>query len=169
MIADFFTKPLQGALFYKFRDAVLGTQAEDFDEYRAKYYEALEKSTLDFCLDRYGAIDNRLEAQFRSYEKQAAISNSEQQWQQTTRATRATMHEPGMEHNESKLVLEDDEDINGLFKSKYYEVMEGCGAYFYECKSYFLEDTRGELGAGPAAVIASSSARQEQQQQQQQY
>eukprot|EP00536_Pseudo-nitzschia_multiseries_P015405 jgi/Psemu1/42439/gm1.42439_g len=44
MIADFFTKPLQGALFYKFRDAVLGIQAKYLDEYnKAKYNEALEK------------------------------------------------------------------------------------------------------------------------------
>ena len=28
MIADFFTKPLQGKLFYKFRDLVMGIQAD---------------------------------------------------------------------------------------------------------------------------------------------
>jgi len=43
MIADFFTKPLQGALFYKFRDAILGIKAKDFEEYKAKYHEILEK------------------------------------------------------------------------------------------------------------------------------
>jgi len=43
MIADFFTKPLQGALFYKFRDAILGIKEEDFDKYKEKYYQILEK------------------------------------------------------------------------------------------------------------------------------
>jgi len=46
MIADFFTKPLQGALFYKFRDAILGINANDFDEYKERYYQALEKYRL---------------------------------------------------------------------------------------------------------------------------
>jgi hypothetical protein len=46
MIADFFTKPLQGALFYKFRDAVLGIQAEDFEDYKKNYYEILHKYQL---------------------------------------------------------------------------------------------------------------------------
>ena len=32
MIANFFTKPLQGAHFVKFRDAVLGINAKDNDE-----------------------------------------------------------------------------------------------------------------------------------------
>ena len=46
IIADFFTKPLQGALFYKFRDLVLGIRAEDYEEYRKKYYEILTKFDL---------------------------------------------------------------------------------------------------------------------------
>ena len=46
MIADFFTKPLQGALFYKFRDAILGINASDFDKYKEQYYQALEKYRL---------------------------------------------------------------------------------------------------------------------------
>jgi hypothetical protein len=29
MIADFFTKPLQGALFFKFREAILGGDGDD--------------------------------------------------------------------------------------------------------------------------------------------
>jgi hypothetical protein len=43
MIADFFTKPLQGALFYKFRDAILGIDAKDFAEYKRKYYATLTR------------------------------------------------------------------------------------------------------------------------------
>jgi hypothetical protein len=46
MIADFFTKPLQGALFYKFRDVILGVDPKDFDEYKKQYYAALEKYKL---------------------------------------------------------------------------------------------------------------------------
>ena len=37
MIADFFTKPLQGAQFVKFRDAVLGIVAKNDNEYLATY------------------------------------------------------------------------------------------------------------------------------------
>ena len=48
MIADYFTKPLQGALFRKFRDLVHGIKEEDFDEYKRMYQETLTK---------YGLID----------------------------------------------------------------------------------------------------------------
>ena len=46
MITDFFTKTLQGALVYKFRDAILGINASDFDKYKEQYYQALEKYRL---------------------------------------------------------------------------------------------------------------------------
>lgn len=42
MIADFFTKPLQGKLFRKFRNLILGVKEEDFDEYKTKYEETLK-------------------------------------------------------------------------------------------------------------------------------
>ena len=45
MIADFFTKPLQGAQFVKFRDTILGIDAKDNDEYLASYRAILKK----FC------------------------------------------------------------------------------------------------------------------------
>ena len=46
MIADFFTKPLQGAQFVKFRDAILGINAKGDDEYLASYWAVLEKFSL---------------------------------------------------------------------------------------------------------------------------
>ena len=46
MLADFMTKPLQGHLFYKFRDAVLGADPAKFDEYRQKYQETLARYNL---------------------------------------------------------------------------------------------------------------------------
>ena len=46
MIADFFTKLLQGAQFVKFRDAVLGINAKDDDEYLASYQAVLKKFGL---------------------------------------------------------------------------------------------------------------------------
>ena len=46
MIADFFTKPVQGALFYKFRNAVLGIKSCDFDKYKRNYYEVLKRYNL---------------------------------------------------------------------------------------------------------------------------
>jgi hypothetical protein len=47
MIADYYTKPLQGSLFQKFRDLVLGIKMEDINEYKESY-----KATLkDFGLD----------------------------------------------------------------------------------------------------------------------
>jgi hypothetical protein len=46
MIADFYTKPLQGALFYKFRNAVLGINPDNFEEYKRNYYEILKRFDL---------------------------------------------------------------------------------------------------------------------------
>ena len=46
MIADFFTKPLQGGLFHKFRDAILGIDAKDYDEYKKHFIEILTKYDL---------------------------------------------------------------------------------------------------------------------------
>ena len=46
MIANYFTKPLQGALFRKFRDLVLGIKEEDFHEYKRVYQETLTKYGL---------------------------------------------------------------------------------------------------------------------------
>ena len=40
------TKPLQGHLFYKFWDAVLGVDPAKFDEYRQKYQETLSRYNL---------------------------------------------------------------------------------------------------------------------------
>ena len=39
MIADFFTKPLQGKLFVEMRNAILGIRYEDMPLYRAEYAE----------------------------------------------------------------------------------------------------------------------------------
>ena len=46
MLADFMTKPLQGHLFYKFQDAVLGVDPAKFDEYRQKFQETLARYKL---------------------------------------------------------------------------------------------------------------------------
>ena len=46
MIADFFTKPLQGAHFVKFCDAVLSINAKDDDEYIESYRTVLKKFGL---------------------------------------------------------------------------------------------------------------------------
>jgi len=46
MIADFFTKPLQGALFHKFRNTVLGIKERDFEHYELEYLNALKKYNL---------------------------------------------------------------------------------------------------------------------------
>ena len=46
MIADFFTKPLQGAQFVKFCDAVLGIDAKNDDEYLASYRSVIRKFGL---------------------------------------------------------------------------------------------------------------------------
>ena len=46
MVANFFTKPLQGALFYQFRNGVLGINAENFDQYKRKYYDTLKEFDL---------------------------------------------------------------------------------------------------------------------------
>lgn len=46
MIADYFTKPLQGKLFNKFRNLILGINEEDFGTYKQQYQMALEKYGL---------------------------------------------------------------------------------------------------------------------------
>ena len=43
MIADFFTKPLQGSLFRKFRNLIMGVSEADAFEYKQAYYEAKAK------------------------------------------------------------------------------------------------------------------------------
>jgi hypothetical protein len=39
MIADYFTKALQGSLFRKLRDSILGIKPADFEEYKRRYEE----------------------------------------------------------------------------------------------------------------------------------
>ena len=46
MIADFFTKPLQGAQFVKFCDAILCINAKDDDEYLVSYQVVLNEFGL---------------------------------------------------------------------------------------------------------------------------
>ena len=41
MIADYFTKPLQGSLFRKFRNMILGIVEEDIALYKENYRQAL--------------------------------------------------------------------------------------------------------------------------------
>ena len=37
MIADYFTRPLQGKLFRKFRDLIMGISMNDYEQYKARY------------------------------------------------------------------------------------------------------------------------------------
>ena len=46
MVADYFTKPLQGSLFRKFRDLVLGISPQDDSDYRQEYQETIRKFGL---------------------------------------------------------------------------------------------------------------------------
>ena len=41
MIADYFTKPLQGSLFKKFRNMILGIVEDDIALYKENYRQAL--------------------------------------------------------------------------------------------------------------------------------
>jgi len=41
MIADYYTKPLQGGQFYKFKDLILGINVKDMDKYKEEYKEAI--------------------------------------------------------------------------------------------------------------------------------
>ena len=38
MIADYFTKPLQGSLFRYFRDLIMGISMNDYEQYRERYH-----------------------------------------------------------------------------------------------------------------------------------
>ena len=46
MIADYFSKPLQGALFHKFRDLIQGINPTDIDMYKKYYNDVLNKYNL---------------------------------------------------------------------------------------------------------------------------
>jgi hypothetical protein len=46
MIADYSTKPLQGAKFIEFRDLILGIIKCDYDQYKMQYIEILKKYDL---------------------------------------------------------------------------------------------------------------------------
>ena len=41
MIADYYTKPLQGGQFNKFRDLILGINVKDMDKYKEEYNESI--------------------------------------------------------------------------------------------------------------------------------
>ena len=41
MVVDYFTKPLQGSLFRKFRNMILGVVEEDIGLYKENYNQAL--------------------------------------------------------------------------------------------------------------------------------
>ena len=46
MIADFSTKPLQGAIFVEFRNKMQGIESEDFEKYKRQYVEILKQYDL---------------------------------------------------------------------------------------------------------------------------
>ena len=43
VIADYFTKPLQGVLFYTFRDAIMGIDQNDLEIYQRNFDEVIKK------------------------------------------------------------------------------------------------------------------------------
>ena len=43
VIADYFTKPLQGMLFYKYRDAIMGIGQSDLELYHRNFDEVTKK------------------------------------------------------------------------------------------------------------------------------
>jgi len=46
MIADYNTKPLQGVLFVKFRDLIMGIKQKEFDVYKQDYKDILTQYNL---------------------------------------------------------------------------------------------------------------------------
>ena len=40
MLGDFYTKPLQGSIYVKFRNRILGITESEYDEFKRAYYEA---------------------------------------------------------------------------------------------------------------------------------
>jgi hypothetical protein len=46
MIADYSTKPLQGAKFIEFRDQMQGISARDYDDYKKQYIAVLKAYDL---------------------------------------------------------------------------------------------------------------------------
>jgi len=46
LVADYNSKPLQGYLFVKHRNTILGVAEEDFAEYKQRYVEVLKQYNL---------------------------------------------------------------------------------------------------------------------------
>ena len=46
MIADYFSKPLQGKIFHQFRDLILGINPDDYELYKQQFTIILEKYGL---------------------------------------------------------------------------------------------------------------------------
>ena len=46
MVADYNTKPLQGSLFYYFRNKIMGIKNEDFKRYKDMYVESQKQYGL---------------------------------------------------------------------------------------------------------------------------
>jgi len=40
MLGDFYTKPLQGSLYIKFRNVILGITKAEYIDFKSAYYEA---------------------------------------------------------------------------------------------------------------------------------
>ena len=43
MLGDFYTKPIQGSLYQKFRNSILGISETDYVQYQHEYNEAKNK------------------------------------------------------------------------------------------------------------------------------
>ena len=43
MAVDYFTKPLQGKLFYKFRDMIMGVDMKDLESYQRCFDEVIAR------------------------------------------------------------------------------------------------------------------------------
>ena len=64
MVSDYFTKPLQGKLFRKFRDLIMGISMNDYEQYKARYkvLSLLRKQIKDVRknkLDKAWAVTRR--------------------------------------------------------------------------------------------------------------
>mmetsp|Transcript_4825 Transcript_4825/g.10215 ORF Transcript_4825/g.10215 Transcript_4825/m.10215 type:complete len:131 (-) Transcript_4825:525-917(-) len=112
MIADFFTKPLQGALFHKFRNTVLGIKERDFEHYELEYLNALKKYNLmesadtirlQECVERNKNKERRTDDETKQDEKTVSSfsSKNEQDWNNNNETTISNNTEERVNNNNS--------------------------------------------------------------------
>ena len=85
MIADYFSKPIQGKAFHEFRDLILRIWAEDYNAYKKQFYAIFNKH--DLCeytsIGSSDCTDTKTSNDSKTKEKLVAFSSCQYSQQKT--------------------------------------------------------------------------------------